>query len=126
MVTNLRIQTKKQKDLLTLKAVTEKEKFPELVEKKDGKLTLISEEKTYYLYLDKQAGDYGFHKIYNFFVDFSLTNKRDLNIEISSFVNPKLSEELVIQAISEGILFGSHKMIDYKSKKEKLNLLKVY
>src|SRR5439155_6771907 len=115
MVVNLSIQNKKQKDLLTLKAVTEKEQFPELVEKKDGKLTLVSEEKTYYLYLDKQAEDYNFHKIYNFFVDFSLTNKRDLNIEISSFVSPKLSEELVIQAISEGILFGSHKMIDYKS-----------
>ena len=51
MVVNLRIQDKKEKDLLTLKVITEKEKFPELVEKKDAKLTLISEEKTYYLYL---------------------------------------------------------------------------
>ena len=116
-MTNLCIQSKKQKGLLNLRVVDRKGKTPNLVEKKDGKLTLVSEEKTYYLYLDKQAEDYNFHKIYNFFADFSLTNKRDLNIEISSFVSPKLSEELVIQAISEGILFGSHKMIDYKSKK---------
>src|SRR5438874_10364760 len=114
---NLHVQAKPQKGLLNLRVVTEKEKFPALVEKKEGKITLVSEEKTYYLYLDKQAEDYNFHKIYNFFINFSLTNKRDLNIEISSFVSPKLSEELVIQAISEGILFGSHKMIDYKSKK---------
>src|SRR5436190_4851572 len=116
-MTNLHIQTKQQKGLLNLKAVTEKEKFPALVEKKDGRITLISEEKTYYLYLDKQAENYNFHKVYNFFVDFSRNNKRNLNIEVSSFISPKLSEELVIQAISEGILFGSHKMINYKSKK---------
>ena len=118
-MTNLCIQSKKQKDLLNLRVVDRKDKISNLVEKKDGKLTFISEEKTYYFYLDKQTEDYNFHKIYNFFADFSLTNKRDLNIEISSFVSPKLSEELVIQAISEGILFGSHKMINYKSKKEK-------
>jgi leucyl aminopeptidase len=117
-MTNLHIQSKKQKNLLNLKAVTKKDKISDLVEKKDGKITLISEEKTYYLYLDKQTEDYNFHKIYNFFVDFSRNNKRNLNIEVSSFVSPKLSEELVIQAISEGILFGSHKEISYKSKEE--------
>jgi leucyl aminopeptidase len=116
---NLYIQSKKQKNLLNLKVVDKKDKIPDLVEKKDGKLTLISEEKTYYLYLDRQAEDYNFHKIYNFFVDFSRNNKRGLNIDVNSFVSPKLNEELVIQAISEGILFGSHKTIDYKSKKEK-------
>ena len=116
---NLYIQSKKQKNLLNLKAVAKKDKIPDLVEKKEGKITLISEEKTYYLYLDKQAEDYNFHKLYNFFVEFSRHNKRNLNIEVSSFVSPKLSEELVIQAISEGILFGSHEMISYKSKKQK-------
>ena len=50
---NLYIQTKQQKDLLNLKVVVEKEKFPDLVEKKESKITLISEEKTYYLYLNK-------------------------------------------------------------------------
>jgi len=107
MVVNLRIQNKKQKDLLTLKAVTEKEQFPELVEKKDGKFTLISGEKTYYLYLDKQAEDYNFHKIYNFFVNFSQNNERNLNIDAKSFVSDNLKEETVLQAIIEGTFFGS-------------------
>ena len=107
MVVNLNIQTKKQKDLLILKVVTEKEKFPELVEKKDGKITLISEEKTYYLYLDKQSGDYNFHKIYNFFVNFSQNNERDLNIDAKSFVSDNLKEETILQAIIEGTLFGN-------------------
>ena len=49
---NLHIQTKQQKGLLNLKVVAEKEKFPVLVEKKKGKITLISEEKTYYLESD--------------------------------------------------------------------------
>jgi hypothetical protein len=116
---NLHVQTKQQKGLLNLIVVCEKEKFPVLVEKKEGKITLISEEKTYYLYLNKQAEDYSFHKVYNFFVSFAKDNQKSINIDIKSFVSPKLSEELVLQAISEGILFGSHKTVDYKSKGEK-------
>jgi len=111
---NLHVQTKQQKSLLNLKVVSEKEKFPVLVEKKEGKLTLISEEKTYYLYLDKQAEDYSFHSIYNFFKSFAKDNQKSINIDIKSFVSLKLSEELVLQAIIEGILFGSHQMITYK------------
>ncbi|CAH1766126.1 3237_t:CDS:2 [Entrophospora sp. SA101] len=119
MATNLRIQDKKQKNLLTLKAITEKEKFPDLVEKKEGKITLISEEKTYYLYLNKQAADYNFHKIYNFFVNFSRNNERDINVEAKSFVSDNLKEETVIQAISEGVLFGGHSSVTCKTDKKK-------
>src|SRR6185369_17514212 len=106
-MTNLHVQAKHQKGLLNLKVVTEKEKFPVLVEKKDGRITLISEEKTYYLYLDKQNEDYNFHKIYNFFVSFAKDNQKSINIEVKTFATPKLNEELILQAISEGILFGS-------------------
>src|SRR5436309_7300339 len=93
MVVILHVQNKQQKDLLNLKAVTEKEKFPALVEKKEGKITLISEEKTYYLYSDKQAEDYNFHKIYNFFVAFAKENQKSINIEVKTFVTPNLNEE---------------------------------
>ena len=121
-MTNLHIQTKQQKDLLTLRVVTEKEKFPALVEKKDGRITLISEEKNYYLYLDKKTEDYNFHKIYNFFVSFIKDNQKSINIEIKSFVTAELKEELILQAIAEGLLFGAHQAIDYKtSKKENKN-----
>src|SRR5436309_2951094 len=119
---NLHIQTKQQRDLLNLKAVSKKEKFPNLVEIKEGKITLISEEKTYYLYLNKQDEDYNFHKIYNFFVSFSKDNQKSINIDIKTFTTPNLSEEIVLQAIVEGILFGAHQTIDYKiSEKESKN-----
>lgn len=126
MVVILHVQDKKQKNLLTLKAVTEKEKFPDLVEKKEGKLTLISEEKTYYLYLNKQAGDYNFHKIYNFFVNFSHNNERDINVEVKSFVSDNLKEETVIQAISEGVLFNIYPSITYKKDKKNLKIVNYY
>ncbi|WP_147410485.1 M17 family metallopeptidase [endosymbiont GvMRE of Glomus versiforme] len=126
MVVNLNIQDKKQKNLLTLKVVTEKEKFPELVEKKDGKLTLISEEKIYYLYLDKQAESYNFHKIYNFFVNFSQDNERNLNIDVKSFVTPSLKEEIILQAIIEGTLFGGYSSATYKTDKKKLKFIDYY
>ncbi|CAI2182254.1 16182_t:CDS:2 [Funneliformis geosporum] len=125
-MTNLHIQAKPQKDLLNLKVVSKKEKFPTWVEKKEGQITLISEEKTYYLYLDKQAEDYNFHKIYNFFANFSQSQERSLNIDIKSFVNDNLNEETVLQAISEGILFGSHQTISYKEEpKNKKEILEI-
>ncbi|RHZ36440.1 M17 family metallopeptidase [endosymbiont GvMRE of Glomus versiforme] len=123
MTSFLHIQDKKQKDLLTLKAITEKEKFPSLVEKKDSKLTLISEEETYYLYLNKQAEDYNFHKIYNFFVNFSQENERNLNIDVKSFVTPNLKEEIILQAIIEGTLFGGYSSATYKTDKKKLKIV---
>src|SRR5437763_9848856 len=96
---NLHIQTKQQKGLLNLKVVAEKEKFPVLVEKKKGKITLISEEKTYYLYLKKQAEDYNFHSIYNFFVFFAKDNQKLINSDFKYFVSKILYKELVLYYI---------------------------
>lgn len=109
------IQENFQADLLIFKVITKKDKLHPLIEKKLGKITLISEEKTYYLYLDKEIPDYSFHFLSDFWATFSNTNERNLNVAINSFTANNLSEELVIQAISEGILFGSHKTINYKS-----------
>src|SRR4051794_25141114 len=114
-MTNFHIQNKQQKGLLNLKAVTEKEKIPALVEKKEGKVTLISEEKAYYLYLEKQAEDYNFDKVYNFFVSFAKDNQKSINIEVKSFVSNNLNEDLILQAIAEGLLFGAHQTINYKT-----------
>ncbi len=100
---------------LNLKLVGKEEKLSSsLIEKKDGMITLISEDRTYYLCLDKNSEDYNFQKIYDFFVDFCKNNERDLNIDIKSFTNSKLNEDSVLQAVSEGILFGTHKVIEYK------------
>lgn len=118
-MTNLIVQKKKKENLFNLRVVTNNENFPSLVDKKEEKITLISEEKTYYLYLDKESEGYGFHSVYEFFTRFASNNDRSINIEVNSFINSSLNEELALQAIIEGILFGSHQTVSYKSNKQK-------
>ncbi|WNE41226.1 MAG: cytosol aminopeptidase [Mycoplasmataceae bacterium] len=110
------VQKKPEVNSLTLKVITNKEKIHPLTEKRCWKSTLISEEKTYYLYLDKENEDYNFANLYQYFVNFSNSNEIDLNVDIQSFVSDNLTEEKVIQAITEGIIFGSHRAINYKQK----------
>ena len=118
-MTKLFIQTKPNPNSLILKVVTSKDKLPALVEKKEWKTTLISEQKTCYLYLDKESDDYNFHNLYNCFVNFSSSNERNWNIDVQSFASENLVEREAIKAISEGILFGTHQSINYKEKKSK-------
>ena len=108
-----------KRNLLTLQAITSKDKIHPLVEKKEWKTTLISEKKTYYLYVNKESDDYNFHSLYNYFVNFSSVSESSWNIDIQSFVSKKLGEEEIIQVISEGILFGSHQSIKFKQKADK-------
>jgi len=107
-MTALFIQKEPKVNLLTLRAITNKDKIHSLIEKKEWKTTLLSEKKTYYLYVNKESEDYNFHSLYNYFVNFSGSSESNWNIDIQSFVSKKLGEEEIIQAVSEGILFGSH------------------
>src|SRR6185369_9084653 len=68
---------------------------------------------------DKESSDYNFHTLYSYFVSFSSSNERNWNIDIQSFVSKTLGEEEVIQAITEGILFGTHQSIKFKKKEDK-------
>jgi len=115
----LLIQTKPKNNLLILRAITSKDKIHSLIEKKEWKSTLISEEKVCYLYLDKENEDYNFNSIYNFFVSFASNNERGWNIDLQSFASKSLGEEAIIQAVSEGILFGSHQSIKFQQKASK-------
>ena len=115
----LLIQARPKDGLLTLQVITSKDKIHPLIEKKNWKSTLISEKKTCYLYLNKESDDYNFTNLYNHFVNFSGSNERNWNIDIQSFVSQSLTEELVIQAVSEGILFGTHKSIKFKKEENK-------
>ena len=112
-------QEKIQSNFLTLKVITKKEKFNPLVEKKEWKSTLLSEEKTCYLFIDKESSSYNFHNIYEYFVNFVNSSEKSWNVDIESFLVKGLSEEEIIQAISEGILFGSHQQISYKQQESK-------
>jgi len=115
-MTKLFIQEKNKSNQLVLKAVTNKDKLHPLIEKKEWKSTLISEEKTCYLYVKKESENYNFSRVYDYFVSFAKSDERNWNIDVQSFTSKDLSEDLVIQAISEGLLFGSHKTLDYKIK----------
>ena len=110
----LSILAKSKNNLLTLKAITKKDKLHPLIEEKEWKTTLISETKTCYLYVNKESPDYNFSSLYDYFLVFGSNEKKGWNIDIKSFISKNLSEELIIQAISEGVLFGSHKVITYK------------
>ena len=68
--------------------------------------------------VEKENSDYNFSGLYNFFVNFSSSSERNWNVDIQSFVSPNLSEEEVIQAISEGVLFGTYQPIMFKEKVE--------
>ena len=118
-MTALFIQKESKINLLTFQAITNQDKIHPLIEKKDWKSTLISEKNSCYLYLDKESDDYNFHTLYNYFVNFSVSNERSWNIDIQSFVSKSLKEEEIIQAVSEGILFGSHQTIKFKKKEDK-------
>lgn len=113
-------QEKSEINTLVLKVATSKDKLHPLIEKKEWVSTLISEEKSRYLFVDKESDSYNFQYLYDYFVGFSSNNERSWNIDIKSFVAKSISEEVVIQAISEGILFGAHQMINYKQKVEEI------
>jgi leucyl aminopeptidase len=118
MVVKTSLGDKAKGNLLLLRAVTSenKEKLSPLIDKKEWRTTLISEEKTCYLYINKESSNYNFHNLYGYFIGFASNNQRSWNIDVQSFLTKELSEEKVVQAISEGILFGSYQPINYKSR----------
>lgn len=113
------ISEKNKVGLLTFKLITSKDKLHSLIKKKNWTTTLISEEKICYLFIDKESSDYNFSSLYDYFVGLSSDSQRSWNIDTQSFVAKNLPEELAIQAISEGILFGTHQPINYKSNEQK-------
>jgi leucyl aminopeptidase len=118
MVVKTSLREKAKDNLLLLRAVTSKskEKLSPLIDKKEWRATLISEEKTCYLYVSEESNNYNFHNLYSYFVEFASNNQKSWNIDVQSFLTKELSEEKVVQAISEGILFGSYQPINYKSR----------
>ncbi|CAI2188149.1 9513_t:CDS:2 [Funneliformis geosporum] len=83
------LQEKAKVNSLTFQAITGKDKgkLSPLVEKKEWRTTLISEEMACYLYIDKESINYNFQNLYDYFVRFA-------------------REEKIIQVIAEGILFA--------------------
>lgn len=115
---NVQLKINSKLDLkLKLVAVFDNKVPHEFIIKEKNKLTLISENKTYYLYL----GDSELltrNDIYNFFVTFSKNNSQDLDIDVNSFVTSNLAENIILQTIYEALWFGTSKEYTLKSKKD--------
>lgn len=125
----LTISTKPQLSLKLVAIFNDSTNIHELVIKQKNTLTLISEVKTYYLYLDNSE-DITRSDIYNFFLNFSKTNTQDLDIDVKSFVNINLNESILLQTIYEALWFGTGQEYTFKSKpipakKVKYNLVSV-
>lgn len=100
---------------LKLTAVFANKVVHELVVKEKNKLTLISEDKTYYLYLGNSKS-LTRNDVYNFFVAFSKSNNQDLDIDVKSFVTNNFDESVLLQIIYEALWFGSCQEYTLKSK----------
>lgn len=93
------------------------DKIPhELTVKQKNKLTLISENKTYYVYLGENK-ELTRNDVYDFFLCFSSTNTQDLDIDVQSFVSSNLDESVLLQTIYEALWFGSAEEYTLKTKK---------
>lgn len=103
---------------LKLVAITKDQINNPLIVKIPNHITLISEEKTYYLYLgekntwNRNAITNYFNKINNCLID------QNLDIDVKSFTNNSISEEEVLQTIYEALLFANTELYTLKTKKK--------
>lgn len=112
----IKISTKSELKL-KLRAVFADNVPHEFIVKEKNKLTLISENKIYYLYLG-DSKSLTRSDVYNFFVCFSKHNSQDLDIDVKSFVTNNLNESVLLQIIYEALWFGSNKEYTLKSKNQ--------
>lgn len=102
---------------LKLVAVTKDNLANELINKVTNKITLISELKTYFLYLGEK-NNLSKNNLSNIFKRIINNNEiqQDIDIDIKTFANDKISEQEVLQVIYETILYASHKTYSLKTK----------
>ncbi|AXK50956.1 M17 family metallopeptidase [Spiroplasma alleghenense] len=109
------LNDKKQFEL-TLKAIKKSAVKNSLIIAEDGASTLISEEKTIYLVFDEVKGCV-YKKISKTLAAFLKGNKRELNIDVDSFlaIDDKKGDA-IFDAVVETAMFENHTMISYKEK----------
>lgn len=114
------IQISKEKTYqLKLVAVTKNNLPNDLIAKINNKITLISEEKTYFLYLGEK-NQLTKNSLTKLFIKIISTKElqQDTDIDVKSFTNDKLNEGQVLQIIYEAILYSQHQGYTLKTKKE--------
>ncbi|ASP28492.1 leucyl aminopeptidase [Spiroplasma corruscae] len=106
----------KEKHSLTLKLITDSKN--KLVIKKNGYVTLISEDKTLYMYVGCIKGDNTckcLRKLSSYISNFVINNKYDINIDLDSFLGfYEDKKERAARVIFDSILFNDHKKISRK------------
>ncbi|MDQ7982897.1 MAG: M17 family metallopeptidase [Spiroplasma sp.] len=120
-----------QKQLYQLKlvAITKSDIKNDLIAKVNNKITLISQEKTYFLYLGEK-NHLSRTSLRKLFINI-INNQElqdDIDIDIKTFTNEKIDDSEALQTIYEAILFASHKSYSLKTQtaeklKIKYNLL---
>lgn len=118
MDTNIQI-SKNNIYKLKLVAITKDNLSNELIAKVNNKITLISEEKTYFLYLGEknQLTRTGLTKLIIKIIS-TKEIQHDIDIDVKSFTNEKINEGQALQTIYEAILYASHKTYTLKSIKQ--------
>lgn len=118
MNTNIQISANNSYQL-KLVAVTKDNLSNELIAKVPNKVTLISEAKTYFLYLGEknQLTRTSLAKLFIRLIG-SKELQKDVDIDVKSFANDKMKEAEVLQAIYEAILYADHTAYTLKSKQD--------
>lgn len=102
---------------LNLVGITKSNLKNDLIVKVNNKITLINQEKTYFVYLGEknQLTRTGLKKLFiNIIRNQEIQD--DVDIEIKSFTNEKINDSEAIQTIYEAILYANHKAYTLKSK----------
>ena len=111
-----------KKQDLTLKAIFENDQVNDLVIKENERATLISEDKTIYVYFEKPLT---FKAVYKFITNFTKTNKYNINIDVDSFKKNAEPNSHLFKALAEGLYYSLNKNYSLKTtnKKEEKNVI---
>ncbi|WHQ37290.1 M17 family metallopeptidase [Spiroplasma sp. SV19] len=104
-----------KKQDLTLKAVFKGDDINPLVVQENGVTTLISEQKTIYVYFEKALT---FKKAEDFIKKFMGTIKYDLNIEVDTFKKGAEPNSHLFKALAEGTLYALNDSYTLKTEKK--------
>lgn len=104
---------------LKLVAVTKNNLPHDLIAKVNNKITLITEEKTYFLYLGEknQLTRTSLTKLFVNIIS-SKEIQQDIDIDVKSFTNDKINESQVLQVMYETILYAQHQPYTLKTNKK--------
>ncbi|AHI57552.1 hypothetical protein P344_00895 [Spiroplasma mirum ATCC 29335] len=105
-----------KKQVLTLKAIFKNDQVNNLVIKENERTTLISEDKTIYVYFEKPLT---FKSVYKFITNFTKTNKYNINIDVDSFKKNAEPNSHLFKALAEGLYYSLNKNYSLKTTNKK-------